>query len=129
MVLGSWFLVLSLSGCFLVSGATRSADQTSDGGNVYVSYVSAEGTETTAVSTNFPSQRLEVTVFAQNRSGQIRIEVLDAQSSVVLSVEGTAQERVGQAFVQTDPSGTFRYRVRATGAQRGSFTILYQPAG
>lgn len=128
-VLCSLFSVLLLSGCFLVSGATRSADQTADGGNVFVSFVSAEGTETQVVTTSFPSQQLEVTVFAQNRRGQIRIEVLDPQGSVVLSVEGTAQERVAQALVQTDSQGVFRYRVRATGAQRGSFTILYQPAG
>lgn len=121
--------VLLLSGCFLISGATRSADQTADGGNVFVSFVSAEGTETQTVTTNFPSQQLEVTVFTQNRNGQIRIEVLDPQGSVVLSIEGTAQEGVEQALVQTDAEGTFRYRVRATGAQRGSFTILYEPTG
>jgi hypothetical protein len=123
------FSVLLLSGCFLISGPTRSADRTADGGNVFVSFVSAEGNDTQSVATNFPSQQLQVTVFAQNRNGQMRIEVLDPQGSVVLSVEGTAQERVGQAVVQTDPAGVFRYRVRATGAQRGSFTILYQPAG
>ena len=121
-------VALVLSGCFLISGATRSADQTADGGNAYLSYVSAEGTETIAITTAFPSQPIAVTVFAQNRNGQMRVEILDAQNSVVLSVEGTAQERVGQATVQTDPNGTFRYRIRATGAQRGSLTILYQPA-
>lgn len=94
-----------------------------------MSFVSAEGTETQAVATNFPSQQLEVTVFTQNRNGQIRIEVLDPQGSVVLSIESTAREGVAQALVQTDSQGTFRYRVRATGAQRGSFTILYEPAG
>lgn len=128
LVLGSSFLVLSLSGCFLISGPVQSADSTADGGNVYVGFVSAEGTRTNTIKTNFPSQELEVTVFAQNQRGQMRIEVLDGQQSVQLTVEGQAQEQVRPGRIQTNAAGEFSYRVRATGAQRGSFQILYQPA-
>jgi hypothetical protein len=31
--------------------------------------------------------------------------------------------------VPTDTKGMLHYRIRATGAQHGSFQILYQPAG
>lgn len=129
LVLSSWFLVLSLSGCFLISGANQSADSTGEGGNVYVSFVSAEGNDTRTVQTNFPAQTLNLTVFVRNERGQIRIEVLDDRGSVALSVEGTAQEQVRSGQVRTNAVGQFRYRVRATGAQRGEFQILYEPTG
>lgn len=128
-VLCALFSVLSLSGCFLISGANQSADSTGEGGNVYVSFVSAEGNDTRVVQTNFPAQTLDLTVFVRNERGQIRIEVLDDRGSVALSVEGTAQEQVRPGQVRTNAAGEFRYRVRATGAQRGEFQILYQPTG
>lgn len=128
LVLSSWFLVLSLTGCFLISGATQSADNTAEGGNVYVSFVSAEGVDTRTVKTNFPSQPVDVTVLARNEKGQMRIEIMDSQGSVAFSVEGTSQENGRRGNVQTNAAGEFTYRVRATGAQRGAFQILYQPA-
>jgi hypothetical protein len=122
-------LVVSLSGCFLISGPTRSADSTAEGGNVYVSFVSAEGTQTETVQTNFVNSELDVTVFAQNQRGQLRVDVLDAQDSVVLTVQGQAQGQGQNGTIRTDAQGQFRYRLRATGAQGGSIEILYQPTG
>jgi hypothetical protein len=128
-----WFaallLALLFSGCMLVSGPIQSADSTPDGGNVYVSFVSADGSETRAVATNFPDQTLDVIVYAQNERGQMRIEILDPQGSVAVAVEGQAEEQTRPGRVQTNAAGEFQYRIRATGAQRGSFSILYQPAG
>lgn len=112
----------------LMAGPIQSADSTPDGGNVYVAFVSAEGTETRVVPTNFPDQTLDVIVYAQNERGQMRIEILDPQGSVAVAVEGQAEEQIRPGRVRTDPNGAFRYRVRATGAQQGSFSILYQPA-
>jgi hypothetical protein len=129
LVLGSLFLVLSLSGCLLISGPVQSTDSTPDGGNVYVGFVSAEGSETRTVDTNFPAQELEITVFAQNQRGQMRVEILDEQNSVVVAVEGQADEQARVGKVQTNGEGEFRFRIRATGAQRGAFQILYQPTG
>jgi hypothetical protein len=123
------FSALTLSGCLLISGANQSADSTGEGGNVYVSFVSAEGNDTRIVQTQFPGQILDLTVFARNERGQMRLEVLDERGSVMLSLEGTAQEQVRPGQVQTNTAGEFRYRIRATGAQRGEFQILYQPAG
>lgn len=127
VVLSTCFLSMALSGCFLISGQVQSSDSTAEGGNVYVGFVSAEGNDEKIVQTTFPGQELEITVFAQNQRGQLRIEILDEQGSVVSSVEGTAEERLGRGTVQTNANGEFRYRIRATGAQRGSFTILYNP--
>jgi hypothetical protein len=126
-VLGSWFLVLALSGCFLISGPVESADGTADGGNVFVGFVSAEGSQTRTVQTNFPSQTLEVIVTAQNRTGQMRVEILDPQNSLVFGVESQARDQTGIGRVQTDATGAFRYRITATGAKNGTFQILYQP--
>ncbi len=118
----------SLSGCLLISGAVQTSDSTSDGGNVYVDFVSADGTDTRAVQTNFPAQALEVLVAARTEHGQLRIEILDEQNSVVLALDAQSMEEWRQGIVTTDVEGIFRYRIRATGAQRGTFQILYQPA-
>lgn len=115
-----------LSGCLLMSGARESQDRAEEGGNVRGEYVSAEGTETRAVQAADGPTNLSVTVFAQNERGQLRIEVLDPQGAQVLVLEGTPEQRVAQAVVPTDAQGVFRYRIRATGAQRGAFEILYQ---
>lgn len=126
-VLCSVFCVL-LSGCLLISGPTESADSTSDGGNVYVGFVSAEGAETRVVATNFASQPIEVTVLARADRGQMRVEVLDEDGASTIVVEATAEERGNNGTVRTDARGEFRYRIQATGAQRGTIQILYQPA-
>ncbi len=120
--------VLLLSGCLLISGPVESSDSTADGGNVYVGFVSADGNDTRTVTTNFPDQTLEVTVFAQNQRGQMRVEILDVQNSVSLALEGQVEEQARAGTVRTNTAGEFRYRIRATGAQRGAFQILYQPA-
>jgi hypothetical protein len=126
---GFWLLALSLSGCMLIAGEDQSGDNTLDGGNVYVSFVSAEGVETRSVPTAFPNQPLDVTLFARTESGQLRLELLDPQDSVVVALDAQPSERTNQATVTTNEAGEFRYRIRATGAQNGEFTILYQPSG
>ncbi len=127
LVLGSWFLVL-LTACLLISGPTESADSTTDGGNVYVGFVSAEGSETRVVATNFASQAIEVTVLARADSGQMRVDVLDESNASVIAVEATAEERGSSGTVQTNAQGEFRYRIQAAGAENGTLQILYLPA-
>lgn len=129
LLLGACIVSIALSGCFLISGPTQSSDSTPDGGNVYVGFVSAEGTQTTVVKTNFPSQELEIYLLARNDRGQMRIDILDEQGATVFAIEGQAEESGRRGTVRTNAAGEFRYRVRATGAQRGAFQILYQPTG
>ncbi len=118
-----------LTGCLLIAGDQQSADRAEDAGNVSVRFVSAEGTEVRQVLAADAPSSLDVTVFAQVERGQLRIEVLDPQDSVVFVVEGTPEEQVGRGTVPTDAAGNLRFRIRATGAQRGGFQLLYQPAG
>ena len=123
-------LLLPLTtGCLLIAGGQQSTDRAEDAGNVSVRFVSAEGSEVRQVVAADSATQLRVTVFAQVERGQLRIEVLDPQGSVALVVEGTAEERVARVTVPTDATGNLRYRIRATGAQRGGFQLLYQPAG
>lgn len=125
-----WLALLpALSGCLLIAGAQQSQDRAEDAGNVSVQFVSAEGTEVRQVAAANGSTRLDVTVFARAERGQLRIEVLDPQGSVEFAVEGTPEEQVNRGTIPTDAAGVLRYRIRATGAQRGQFQILYQPAG
>ncbi len=119
----------SLTGCLLISGGQQSTDRVIDAGNVTVQFVSAEGTETRQVQAADGASDLDVTVYARTERGQLRIEVLDPQNSVRLVVEGTPEEKVARTTVPTDAEGMLRFRIIATGAQRGGFQLLYQPAG
>jgi hypothetical protein len=116
-----------LAGCLLLSGAQQSADRAEDAGNVSVQFVSAEGTEVREVTVADAATNLLVTVFARSEQGQLRIEILDPQGSATLVIEGTPEEQVARATVATDDNGVLRYRIKATGARRGGFQILYQP--
>ncbi len=118
-----------LSGCLLISGPIQMSDSTDDGGNVYVEFVSADGSDTRVVQTNFVAHPLEVLASARTESGQLRVEILDGQNSVVLAIDAQPNEQWRQGRVTTDVEGNFRYRIRAKGAQRGALQILYQPAG
>lgn len=127
--IGSLVLVLLLTGCFLASGQRSSSDSTPDGGNVYEAFVSADGTQTRSVPTTFNAQPLRVTVSARTDRGQLRIEILDPEDSVVMALDAQPDEQFRDTVVATNDAGEFRYRIRATGAQNGEFLILYQPGG
>jgi hypothetical protein len=116
-----------LSGCFLIAGEQASNDNTPDGGNVYVTLVSADGSEVRSVPTEFRDQPLGVFVSARSEQGQLRIEVLNPDDSVVFVVDAQPSEQYNDGTVLTNTAGKFRYRIRATGAQNGEFQILYQP--
>ncbi|CAA9292074.1 MAG: hypothetical protein AVDCRST_MAG93-3978 [uncultured Chloroflexia bacterium] len=125
----TWMLCVPLlAGCLLLSGAQQSADRAEDAGNVSVQFVSAEGTEVREVTVADAATNVLVTVFARSEQGQLRIEILDPQGSATLVIEGTPEEQVARATVATDDNGVLRYRIKATGARRGGFQILYQPA-
>lgn len=118
-----------LTGCLLMSGAQQSSDRSTDGGNVSVQFVSADGTEVRQEPAADGPTDLLVTVFARAERGQLRIEVLDPQGSAMVIVEGTPEEQVARGTVPTDQAGNLRFRIKATGAHLGGFQILYQPAG
>lgn len=118
-----------LSGCLLIAGEQASNDNTADGGNVYVTLVSADGNEVRRVPTRFRNRALTVFVSARNEQGQLRIEVLNPDNSAVLVVDAQPSDQTKPGVVTTNAAGEFRYRIRATGAQNGEFQILYQPGG
>ena len=121
-------LIPLLAGCLLIAGGQQSADRAEDGGNVSVHFVSAEGTEVRQVKAADAAATLKVTVFARVERGPLRIEVLDPQGSGQIILEGTPEQPVARGTVQTDADGVLRFRIKATGAQRGGFQLLYQPA-
>jgi len=125
----AWLLALSLSGCLLVAGEQASTDVTGDGGNVYATFVSADGVETRSVPTEFLNQPLRVNVSARTAQGQLGIEVLNPDDSVAFVVDAQAEDQLNGGTVTTNAAGEFRYRVRASGAQDGEYQILFQPGG
>ena len=121
-------LIPLLTNCLLIAGGEQSADRAADAGNVSVQFVSADGTEVRQVSAADTTTRLLVTVFARVERGQLRIEVLDPQGSAIIVLEGTPEEVVMRGVGPTDAAGNLHFRVKATGAQRGGFQLLFQPA-
>lgn len=119
-------LALALSGCMLVSGERVSADTQAAGGNISASFVSAEGTETRTLATGTPGQ-LEVIAIVSVDRGELRLDILDPNGSVVFSVQGRPQEQVTRSgSVPTDAEGNLYYRVVTQGARNGNYQILYQ---
>ncbi len=129
LLASAWLLALSLSGCLLIAGQQASIDVTADGGNVYATFVSADGVEVRSVATEFRNQPLTVNVSARTAQGQLGIEVLNPDDSVAFVVDAQVEDQFNRGTVTTNGAGEFRYRVRASGAQDGEFQILFQPGG
>ncbi len=117
-----------LTNCLLISGAQQSSDRAEDAGNVNLQFVSMDGMEVREVAAADGAADLLVTIFARVDRGQLRIEVLDPNGSAVIVVEGTPEEQVARGTVPTDANGMLHFRIKATGAHRGGFQLLYQPA-
>lgn len=120
---------LFLSSCLLTSGGITSTDTQAAAGNLSASFVSAEGQDERTLDVGEQSQ-LSVITIVSVAQGQLRIDILDPNGSVVLSVQGRPNEQVTKSgTVQTDANGALHYRVIAQGARNGSYQVLYQKAG
>lgn len=119
-------VALLLSGCLLVSGEQTSSDTPLEGGNLSTTFVSAEGSEERVINTGAAGTLNVITIVSINQ-GQLVVELIDAQGSVIYSVQGRAGEQVTKSgSVPTDDQGQLRYRINATGARSGGIQILYQ---
>jgi hypothetical protein len=116
-----------LSGCLLVSGERSSIDNQEFSGNLSSDFVSAEGSTLRDLQVAQGPVEVQVIVIVMVESGDLRIDVLDAEESVVFSVAGEpAQQVTRSSIVRADERGNIRYRVLAQGARNGSYQILYQ---
>lgn len=130
---GQWLILgllgLLLSGCLLVSGERTSSDTPQEGGNLSTTFVSAEGDAERVIETGAPGMLNVITIVTVSQ-GQLQIDMLDPDGSVVYSVQGRPQDQVTKSGnIPTDDEGNLRYRVIARGARSGGFQILYQRAG
>lgn len=122
------WLALSLSGCIVISGAQNSTDARPAGGNTSMTFVSAEGSEVYTLETGASKAAMNVIVLMTVQEGDLRLEVLDEQGSVVMAVSSRPGQPVTRSgTISTDERGDLRYRVVARGARNGSFQVLYQP--
>ena len=120
---------LFLSSCLLVSGGATSTDTQAAAGNVSASFVSAEGQDERTLDVGEQSQ-LAVIAIVSVAQGELRVDILDPNGSVVLSVQGRPNEQVTKSgMVQTNANGELRYRVTAQSARNGSYQVLYQKTG
>lgn len=129
VVCGLWAVVggLLLSGCMLTSGERTSQDVGLQAGNRSATFVSAEGDELRSLEVGAPGAELQVIVILEAEQGELRLDVLDADSAVALSAQSRPDEQVTRSgSVTTDAEGVLRYRVTARGARNGGYQILYQ---
>ncbi len=120
---------LLLSGCLLMSGGVTSTDTQASAGNVSASFVSAEGQDERTLDVGEQSQ-LSVITIVSVAQGELRVDILDPNGSVALSVQGRPNEQVTKlGTVQADANGELHYRVIAQGARNGSYQVLYQKTG
>jgi hypothetical protein len=121
-------LVVSLSGCLLASGEALMIDLQGGAGNLSAEFVSAEGLEERFLQATEGASELQVIVIASVETGDLGIDLLQPNGSVVFSVvarPGTQVTRSG--IVPTDSQGRLRYRLNAFGARGGAYQILFQP--
>ncbi len=125
-LLACLLLAALLSGCMLISGEQASSDVQTGSGNLSRSFVSAEGTQEQTIATGYVGT-LSVIAIVSVHQGDLRVEVMDPDGSVVLSVQGRSNEQITRSGnVPTDAEGRLRYRVTATGARDGAYQILFQ---
>jgi hypothetical protein len=120
--------ILALSGCLMASGEALTIDQQGGAGNLSAEFVSAEGLEERFLQATEGSSELQVIVIASVETGDLGIDLLNPNGSVVFSVvarPGTQVTRSG--LVPTDNQGRLRYRLNAFGARGGAYQILFQP--
>jgi hypothetical protein len=125
-VLCSLFSVL-LSGCLLISGEQSTTDTQPTGGNFNTTFVSAEGGQEQTFQTGAGPATLNVIASVRVQQGELRLELLDSNGAVVISVQGRPDEQITKiGKVPTDSEGNLHYRVIARGARNGGFQVLYQ---
>jgi hypothetical protein len=123
-------LALLLSGCLLTSGERPSMDALPDGGNVSTTFVGATGSAERTVETGANGATMNAIVIVQAERGELRLELLNPDGNVALSVKARPDEQVAKRGpVLTDEQGQLRYRVIAQGARNGGYQVLYQRAG
>ncbi len=120
-------LALLLSGCLLISGERTAQDAQPAGGNLATAFVSAEGSEERSFAIGGPSREVQVTGIVSVETGDLTIELLQPDGSVVFSIGSRPGESITRSgSVRLDDQGRLDYRLRATGARNGSFQMLYQ---
>jgi hypothetical protein len=112
-----------------MSGEQSTTDAQATGGNFSTSFVSAEGGQEQLFQTGAGPATLSVIALVRVQQGELRIELIDPNGAVVLSVQGRPDEQITKiGKVPTDSEGNLHYRVIARGARNGGFEVLYQLA-
>jgi hypothetical protein len=121
-------LVVSLSGCLLISGETTTIDLLEGGGNVLTSFVSAEGREERMIDVGVPNAELRVIAVVEVESGDLELALLQPDGSVAFALAARPATQVTRSgAVRADEAGLIRLRVRASGARDGTYQLFVQP--
>ncbi|MFL5804679.1 MAG: hypothetical protein ACJ8CR_23405 [Roseiflexaceae bacterium] len=110
-----------------MSGEQSTTDTQATGGNFNTTFVSAEGGREQTFQTDAGPATLNVIASVRVQQGELRLELLDPNGAVVISVQGRPDEQITKiGKVPTDNEGNLHYRVIARGARNGGFQVLYQ---
>jgi hypothetical protein len=119
---------LALSSCLLVSGERTTIDLQGASGNVTTNFVSAEGEEIRSLSVAEAAVDVQVIAIVSVETGDVQIEVYQADGSVAFNVASRPDSQVTRsAVVRANAAGEVRYRVLARNARNGSYQLFFQP--
>jgi hypothetical protein len=121
-------LLVTLSGCLLVSGEATTIDLAGGVGNLSSSFVSAEGSEERTVQVSDGPTELQVIAIVAIESGDLEIELLQPDGAQAFAVAGRPDTQVTRSsLVRSDETGQVRYRISARGARNGGYQLFFQP--
>jgi len=122
-------LILLLTACeggFTATGSSERSHITSNSGWFEKSIKRANGSTTLKIEIERPGRRLETNVTLEAGEGTFRIELLDGESNVTLSLEATpGRPASGSGLMTTDSFGDARYRVTAVEAKDVKYRIEF----
>jgi hypothetical protein len=128
-VLGLLVLVLVLASCagYTEMGAKSSSHQGMSGGDLMVEISKANGTSTKTIEVEGSSGLvMEVDVILAVGKGSYKIELLDEDDQVTLTLEAKDGETVsGHGQMVTDAFGEANYRVTAVEAEEVAYALEY----
>jgi hypothetical protein len=126
LLLAFILLLTACEGGFTATGSSERSHTTVNSGWIEKSIRKANGSATQKIEIEWPGRRLETNVTLEVGGGTFRIELLDGEGNVTLSVEATPGRPVSDSgFMKADAFGDARYRVTAVEAKDVKYRIEF----
>lgn len=121
-------LLITLSGCMLISGETTAVDIQDGAGNLLTSFVGAEGSGERLFELGTPDAEVRVIAILGVESGDLELSLLEPDGALAFVITARPDAEVTRSgAVRTDAAGRLRYQLSARGARSGSIQLFVQP--